>query len=38
MQLPLRAPFDAIVRAVHCHEGEIVQPDKPLIDLEADTP
>jgi biotin carboxyl carrier protein len=34
MELPIRAPRDATVRAVHCHEGELVQPDTVLLDLE----
>ncbi|MCC7417398.1 MAG: hypothetical protein IT176_09680 [Acidobacteria bacterium] len=33
MELPLRAPADAIVVAVHCHEGELVQPDIALVEL-----
>ena len=27
MELPIRAPADATVTAVHCREGELVQPD-----------
>ena len=34
MELPLRAPADAIVTAVGCHEGELVQPDAVLVELE----
>ncbi len=34
MELPIRAPADAIVRAVHCREGELVQPDHALIELQ----
>jgi biotin carboxyl carrier protein len=34
MELPIRAPGDAVVKAVHCHEGEIVQPDRTLVELE----
>ncbi len=34
MELPLRAPHDAIVRAVHCQAGDLVQPDVPLVDLD----
>jgi 3-methylcrotonyl-CoA carboxylase alpha subunit len=34
MELPLRASGDALVRAVHCREGELVQPDTVLIELE----
>ena len=33
MELPVRAPSDALVEAVHCREGEIVQPGVSLIDL-----
>ncbi len=34
MELPLRAPADGLVRAVHCREGELVQPGSTLIELE----
>jgi biotin carboxyl carrier protein len=34
MELPIRAPRAATVRAVHCAEGELVQPDQRLIELE----
>ena len=34
MELPVRAPFDGRVEAVHCQPGELVQPDRSLIDLE----
>jgi len=33
MELPLRAPGDAIVTAIHCQEGELVQADAVLMDL-----
>lgn len=33
MELPLRAPADATVVAVHCREGELVQPDTTLVEL-----
>jgi len=33
MELPLRAPGDAIVTAIHCREGELVQADAVLMDL-----
>ena len=33
MELPLRAPADGIVAAVHCRDGELVPADAPLIDL-----
>jgi biotin carboxyl carrier protein len=34
MELPLRAPRDGVVRKVMCHEGELVQPGPPLVELE----
>jgi biotin carboxyl carrier protein len=34
MELPLRAPSDGIVRAIHCRAGELVQPDAVLIQLD----
>jgi biotin carboxyl carrier protein len=34
MELPIRAPSDAVIKAVHCREGDIVQPDQTLIELE----
>jgi 3-methylcrotonyl-CoA carboxylase alpha subunit len=34
MELPLRATGDATVTRIHCREGELVQPDTVLIDLE----
>jgi biotin carboxyl carrier protein len=33
MELPVRADADGTVSAVHCREGELVQPGRPLIDL-----
>ncbi len=33
MELPLRAPADATVVAIHCREGELVQPDTTLVEL-----
>jgi len=33
MELPLRAPGDAAVAAIHCREGELVQADAVLLDL-----
>ena len=33
MELPLRAAGDATVKAVHCREGELVQPDTVLIEM-----
>ena len=34
MELPLRAAGDGVVRAIHCREGDLVQPGASLIDLE----
>ena len=34
MELPIRAPGDAVVTAVNCREGELVQPDRTLVELE----
>jgi acetyl/propionyl-CoA carboxylase alpha subunit len=34
MELPLRAPRDAVVKAVHGRAGELVQPGIPLVELE----
>jgi biotin carboxyl carrier protein len=34
MELPVRAPADGIVAAVHCKAGDMVKPGVPLIDLE----
>ncbi len=34
MESPLRAPRDGVVRRVNCKEGELVQPDIPLVELE----
>ena len=34
MELPVRAPADGIVAAVHCTAGDLVKPGVPLIDLE----
>jgi len=33
MELPLRSASDATVRAVHCQDGQLVQPDSVLIEL-----
>ena len=33
MELPVRAPADAMVKAVHCREGELVQPDMVLVEM-----
>jgi 3-methylcrotonyl-CoA carboxylase alpha subunit len=34
MELPIRASSDGVVSAVHCREGELVQPGAVLLDLE----
>lgn len=33
MELPLRSASEAVVTAVHCREGELVQPETVLIEL-----
>ena len=33
MELPVRAPRDGVVAAIHCREGELVQPGVILVDL-----
>jgi 3-methylcrotonyl-CoA carboxylase alpha subunit len=33
MELPLRASTDGVVVAVHCREGELVQPETVLVEL-----
>ena len=35
MELPLRAPGDGVVTAVHCREGQLVDADAPLVELRA---
>jgi len=34
MELPVRAPGDGRVKAVHCRPGDLIQPETSLIDLE----
>jgi len=34
MELPVRAPADAVVRSMRCREGELVQPGTTLVELE----
>ena len=34
MELPIRAPRRGRVKALACREGELVQPGKPLIEME----
>ena len=33
MELPIRAPREGTIAAVHCQEGQLVQPGVPLVDL-----
>jgi 3-methylcrotonyl-CoA carboxylase alpha subunit len=33
MELPIRAPRDGRVTAIHCRPGEIVQPGVPLLEI-----
>jgi 3-methylcrotonyl-CoA carboxylase alpha subunit len=33
MELPIRTPRDGTVTAIHCREGELVQPGLPLIQV-----
>jgi len=34
MELPIRSTGEAVVKAVHCREGELVQPGTVLVELE----
>ena len=34
MELPIKAPRDAVVRSIACRNGELVQPGIPLLELE----
>jgi acetyl/propionyl-CoA carboxylase alpha subunit len=34
MELPVRAMADGVVAAVHCREGELVQADAPLVEMQ----
>jgi acetyl-CoA/propionyl-CoA carboxylase, biotin carboxylase, biotin carboxyl carrier protein len=34
MELPVRAPSDAVVKAVRCRERDVVQADQTLVELE----
>ena len=38
MVIPIQAPHDGVVTAVHCHPGESVQAGIPLIELEENEP
>ena len=33
MELPIRAPHDGVIAAVHCREGEMVQPGTLLVEF-----
>jgi biotin carboxyl carrier protein len=33
MELPIRAPRDGVVHAIHCREGELVQPGSVLLEF-----
>ena len=33
MELPVKAPRDGRVRAIHCRAGALVQPGSPLVEL-----
>jgi biotin carboxyl carrier protein len=37
MELPVRAPVDGVVTAVHCAVGDLVDRGQPLVDLEPST-
>jgi 3-methylcrotonyl-CoA carboxylase alpha subunit len=34
MELPIKAPRQGVVKAVHCAKGELVQPGVNLLELE----
>jgi biotin carboxyl carrier protein len=34
MELPIRAPRDGVVKAIHCSVGDLVQPDVQLLEME----
>jgi biotin carboxyl carrier protein len=34
MEMPIRAPFDGVIAAVHCREGDLVQPGPPLVEYD----
>ncbi len=36
MELPVRSAANATVKTVHCREGDLVQPDTVLVQLDAD--
>src|SRR5688572_17241095 len=34
MELPIRAPRDGVIRAIHCQAGDLVQPGQQLMEME----
>lgn len=38
MELPIRAPRDGVIKAIHCRAGELVQPAHQLITLQDEAP
>lgn len=34
MELPIRAAADGVVSAIHCRQGDLVQPGVPLVELD----
>ena len=34
MELPIKAPRDGVVRAIHCREGQLVQPGDVLLEMD----
>jgi biotin carboxyl carrier protein len=38
MELPIRAPHDGVVAAIHCSEGDLVQPGVELVEVGGRSP
>jgi len=34
MELPIRAPRDGMIKAIHCKPGDLVQPEQQLLEME----
>lgn len=34
MEMAVRAPYDGIVKAIHCREGDLVQPGTALVEMD----
>lgn len=34
MELPIKAPRDAVIKTIGCSEGQLVQPGMPLLEIE----